>query len=119
DPSTGLLWVPNFGNKRVEVMAPDGSFVASYGGKNGGPELAEVNGVVLDSAGRMFIVDTDNFPWILDSGGEYITRLGPEIPGGHGYIAPPYLALTPDGKLYLPEAAPEANRVIVMQLLRR
>ena len=37
--------------------------------------------------------------------------------GGHGYIAPPYLALTSDGKLHLPEAAPEANRVIVMQLL--
>jgi class 3 adenylate cyclase/outer membrane protein assembly factor BamB len=118
DPTTGFLWVPNYGNKRVEVMAPDGRFVARYGnGTNGNPELAEVNGVVLDSAGRMFIVDTDNFVWVLDSSGKMITRLGPEIPGGHGYIAPPYLALTPDGKLYLPEAAPEANRVIVMQLL--
>jgi DNA-binding beta-propeller fold protein YncE len=116
DRATGLLWVPDFANRRVEVVGPDGSFIATYGdGANGNPTLAEVNGVALDAAGRMFVVDTDNFVWVLDSGGKLITRLGPTIPG-HGSVGPAFIVLTPDGKLYLPDALVGSNRVVVMQL---
>lgn len=117
DPATGNSWVPDFGNRRIQVVAPDGAFVAIYGdGSNGGPQLAETNGVVLDSAGRMFIVDGDNFLWVLDPEGKQIAKLGPEVQG-HGFIWPPYLALSADGKVYLPDTTIGSDRIVVLQLL--
>jgi outer membrane protein assembly factor BamB/class 3 adenylate cyclase len=116
DPATGNIWIPDFGNRRIEVMAADGTFLASYGdGQNGNPQLSELNGVVLDTAGRMFAVDTDNLLWVLDPTGNTLWRLGPEHPGA-GYVAPPFLWLTADGRVYLPDSAPGSNRVVVLQL---
>jgi outer membrane protein assembly factor BamB/class 3 adenylate cyclase len=116
DPATGSIWVPDFGNRRIEVVAPDGTFIATYGdGQDGNPRLAEVNGVVLDKAGRMFVVDTDNFLWVLDPSGRTLWRFGPDLPGA-GYVGPSYLLLTGDGKVYLPDAAAGSNRIVVLQL---
>jgi class 3 adenylate cyclase/outer membrane protein assembly factor BamB len=116
DPATGNIWVPDFANRRVEVVAPDGTFVASYGdGQNGNPQLETVNGVVLDKAGRMFVVDTNNFLWVLDPSGNTLWRLGPDFPGA-GHVAPPYLLLTGDGKIYLPDTTLGNNRIAVLQL---
>ena len=117
DPKTGLLWVPDFANDRVEVVDSEGNFVVEYKvGQGGGPSFTGVNGVVLDEAGRLFVVDDgdNNLVWVLDSDGTVITRLGPQIPG-HGSIGPTYLALTVDGRLYLPDG--NGSRVVVMQLL--
>ena len=117
DPRTGLLWVPDFANDRVEVVDSEGNFVVEYKtGQAGGLSFAGVNGIVLDSAGRLFVVDDgdNNFVWVLDSDGTVITRLGPRIPD-HGSIGPAYLALTVDGRLYLPDGP--GSRVVVMQLL--
>lgn len=115
DSKTGNIWVPDFANDRVQVVATDGTFIAAYGdGQNGGPRLSEVNGVVLDSARRMYIVDTRNFVTVLDPSGHLLWQFGPDLPGA-GYVSPPYLALTSDGKLYLPDAS-GSGRVVVLQL---
>jgi outer membrane protein assembly factor BamB len=115
DPTTGNVWVPDFANRRVQVVASDGSFIAVYGnGQDGGPRLAEVNGVVLDSAGRMYIVDGLNLASVLDPSGKLLWQFGPTWPGA-GFISPPYLALAPDGKLYLPDVS-EKRRIAVLQL---
>ena len=49
-------------------------------GRTGNPTLSEVNGVALDAAGRMFVVDTDNFVWVLDSGGKAHHQAGADDP---------------------------------------
>jgi hypothetical protein len=117
DPRGGNIWVPDFANRRVQVVTPGGEFVANYGtGQNGNPRLAEVNGVVLDSLGRMFIVDTSNVVYVLDRQGRLVTTFGPEIAGA-GFVAAAFLALTPDGKLYLPDAKfPGGDRIVAVQL---
>lgn len=116
DPNSGLLWVPDFANDRVEVVDPDGSFVAAYGTGAEGVSFDGVNGVVLDEAGRIFVVDdgNNNFVWVLDSAGKLVTRLGPRV-RDHGTIQPAFIALTRDGKLYLPDT--NASRIVVLQLL--
>ena len=115
DPASGDVWVPDFGNRRIEVMTQEGQFVAAFGdGSNGTQALDQTNGVVLDRSGRMWIVDTDDFVYVLDPVGRLIARLGPELVAGHGYIAPPYLWLTDDGRLYLPDSV--NNRVAVFQI---
>lgn len=102
DPKTGLLWVPDFANNRIEVVDADGTFVVEYAATDGDVSFTGVNGVVLDDAGRIYAVDdgNNNFFWVLDSAGGVVARLGPEI-AGHGSIGPAHLALGPDGKVYI------------------
>ena len=114
DPATGDLWVPDFDNRRIEVMTQDGQFVTAFGDDPGEQRFAETNGVVLDRGGRMWVVDTDDFVYVLDPTGKLIARFGPEIVAGHGYVAPAYLWLTDDGRLYLPDTA--NDRVVVFQV---
>jgi hypothetical protein len=100
----------------VEVVDANGQFVAEYRADDNGRSFTGVNGVVLDAAGRLFVVDdgNQNFVWVLASDGTVIARMGPRLPD-ESTIQPPYLALTEDGRLYLPDA--EGSRVVVMQLL--
>jgi class 3 adenylate cyclase/DNA-binding beta-propeller fold protein YncE len=116
DPDTGLIWIPDFSNDRVEVVDADGHFVTEYRANDHGRSFTGVNGVVLDRAGRLFVVDDgdNNFVWVLDSEGSVLARMGPRLPDG-STISPTYLALTANGRLYLPDA--EGSRVVVMQLL--
>jgi outer membrane protein assembly factor BamB/class 3 adenylate cyclase len=115
DPGTGNIWVPDFANHRVQVVATDGSFIAAYGNvQNGGPGLAEVNGVVLDDAGRMYIVDTLDVVSVLDPSGRLLWQFGPSWSEA-GRVSPPYLALTANGELYLPDVT-GSGRVVVLQL---
>ena len=116
DPATGLIWVPDYANDRVEVVDANGLFVAEYRADDNGRSFTGVNGVVLDATGRLFVVDdgNQNFVWVLASDGTVIARMGPRLPD-ESKIQPPYLALTEDGRLYLPDA--EGSRVVVMQLL--
>jgi DNA-binding beta-propeller fold protein YncE len=116
DPDTGLIWVPDFSNDRVEVVDTDGRFVTEYRANDNGRTFTGVNGVVLDRAGRLFVVDDgdNNFVWVLDSEGRVLARMGPQLPD-RSTISPTYLALTANGRLYLPDA--EGSRVVIMQLL--
>ena len=114
DPATSDLWVPDFSNRRIEVMTREGQFVTAYGDDPGEQGFAATNGVVLDRGGRMWVVDTDDYLYVLDPTGKRIARFGPGVVTGHGYIAPAYLWLTDDGKLYLPDT--DNNRVVVFQV---
>ena len=113
DPATGNLWVPDFSNHRVEVMTANGAFVTAFGDDPGEQTFNEVNGVVLDAAGRMWVVDTDDYLYVLDPAGRRIARFGPDYPG-HGSIQPAFLWLTADGRLYMPDA--NHDRVSVLQV---
>jgi len=113
DPATGNLWVPDFSNHRVEVMTADGAFVTAFGDDPGEQTFNEVNGVVLDAAGRMWVVDTDDSLYVLDPAGRLIARFGPDY-SGHGTVQPAFLWLTADGRLYLPDA--NHDRISVLQV---
>jgi hypothetical protein len=90
--------------------------VATYGGEtNGGPQMSSINGVTVDAGGRMWAIDTDNYTWVLDAQGRLIAQLGPEY-GEAGFVFPAFLVLTPDGRLYFPDAAPGANRVVEVKV---
>ncbi len=115
DPATGDLWVPDFANRRIEVMTQDGQFVTAFGDSTGEQRTASPNGIVLDRAGRMWIVDTDNYVYVLDPAGRLIARFGPEVVAGHGEVWPSSLWLTDDGRLYLPDTA--NDRIAVYQLV--
>ena len=63
----------------------------------------------------MWIVDTDNYVYVLDPAGRLIARFGPEVVAGHGEVWPSSLWLTDDGRLYLPDTA--NDRIAVYQLV--
>ena len=44
DPATGDLWVPDFANRRIEVMTQDGQFVTAFGDSTGEQRTASPNG---------------------------------------------------------------------------
>ncbi len=113
DPATGNLWVPDFSNHRVEVMTANGAFVTAFGDDPGEQTFNEVNGVVLDGAGRMWVVDTDDYLYVLDPSGRRIAQFGPDYPG-HGTIQPAFLWLTADGRLYMPDS--NHDRISVLQV---
>ena len=113
DPATGNVWVPDFANRRIQVMTADGAFVTAFGDDPDEQDFNYVNGVVLDRAGRMWVVDTDDYVYVLDPSGRRIARFGPDYPG-HGTIQPAYLWLTDDGRLYLPDS--NHDRIVVLQV---
>ncbi|TMB52127.1 MAG: 6-bladed beta-propeller [Chloroflexi bacterium] len=45
DPATGLIWVPDYANDRVEVVDANGLFVAEYRADDNGRSFTGVNGL--------------------------------------------------------------------------
>ena len=54
----GNLYVADSGNSRIQKLAPDGSFVASFGRKGQGPgEFQFLDGLLVDGAGKIYFTD--------------------------------------------------------------
>jgi DNA-binding beta-propeller fold protein YncE len=117
DPE-GNVYITNTGNKRVHVFTSDGEFLRQFGGVGFAlGQFDEPVGIAIDPvSGMVFIADTWNQRVQSFSQGEPgkdIPDNSWEISGWYGQSLDnkPYLAIGPDGNLFLTD--PEASRVLV------
>jgi len=116
--SEGNLYISNTGNKRINVFSPKGEFLYKFGSVGYAPgQFDEPVGIAIDIENDLiFVADTWNQRI------QTFQRKGPdaEIPVniweisswyGKGLDNKPYLAIGPDGNLYVSD--PEISRVLV------
>jgi uncharacterized protein (TIGR03437 family) len=117
--SAGNLYVADWGNNRIRKVANGtittvaGNGTRGFSGDNGPPtnaQLANPQGVAVDSAGNLYIADFGNFRIRKVSNGVITTVAGNGTPGFSGdngpatgaQLANPYgVAIDPAGNLYI------------------
>ena len=131
--SAGNLYIADSGNNRIRKVTTDGLIhtvagngQAGFSGDGGAATAAELNspqGIGLDSAGNLYISDTDNFRvrMAAASSGTISTIAGTGVPGTTGDGAPAIhatlssprgLALDASGNLYIADSIPGKLRMV-------
>jgi sugar lactone lactonase YvrE len=78
--------------------------------------LGEVNGAVLDRAGRLFVVDTTSRIFVLDAAGALVAVIPNDLPDV-GRVELASLAIDDAGRLYIADiGAGMARRLIIAQV---
>jgi outer membrane protein assembly factor BamB len=117
DLATDEVYIPDFGNRRVSVFSTDGTWLRHYDRKlNDELRFDEVNGVVVDRAGRLFVLDTSNRLFVLDGEGTLLHIFAATAPGVGDIEFGPYV-IDDDGRIYLIDLSGTTEaRLIIGQL---
>jgi outer membrane protein assembly factor BamB len=106
--------IPDFANRRIAVFAKDGTFLRNYASDpRSGSSLREVNQVIVDGLGRLFVLDTSGNVLVLDHDGHLVATIPLTFEG----LAPLDafgMALGPEGRLYV--ADPGQHVIVELQL---
>ena len=100
------IFVADTGNERVQVFAPDGTFLRAFGGYGSGPDrLIEPVGLAIGPNGFVYVADSGNARIsVFTPSGTPVAQWPVESwPGAIDGAPPsnqPYLAFGPDGLLY-------------------
>lgn len=103
--SSGLLYVTDSGNFRVQVLDQEGNQVRTWGspGRHLG-QFTRPKGIATDSSGNIYVVDAafGNFQ-IFTPEGELLLYLGSrsEIAGATKYMLPAGIDVDEDGRIYV------------------
>jgi sugar lactone lactonase YvrE len=105
--SDDAIYVVDTGNERVQRFAPDGTFVAAWGGYGTAPgQLIEPVGIAIGPDGNLYVADSGNARIaIFTPDGEPVAQWPVSVwptsaPGGLPPAYQPYLAFDADGNLY-------------------
>jgi DNA-binding beta-propeller fold protein YncE len=102
----GRLWVADFGNHRVQMLAPDLEPIAAYGRQGKGPLQVEQPCAVAIADGRVYVADTWNGRvQVLDAEG----RMTSEWRGS--FFGPRGIAVGPDRRVFLADTGNHRIRV--------
>lgn len=105
-----------YGNSRVLKFAADGKFMNQWGTKGTGLGQFDLpHGIVLDAAGRVFVVDRQNARvQVFDSKGNYLTQWK----GAH-FVNPQDIAIGSDGTAFVVDIGddklPDRSGVLVIR----
>lgn len=105
DPSSGLLYVVDGGNFRVQVFKQDGAFVSTFGkiGRRFG-QFSRPKGIAVDPEGNVYVSDTShgNFQ-IFNPKGQLLLFVGDrsDQPEPAKYMLPAGLDVDEDGRVYM------------------
>jgi outer membrane protein assembly factor BamB len=106
--------IPDFANRRIAVFSKDGTFLRDYtSDPQSGLFLQEVNQVIVDASGRLFVLDTSGNVSVLDPGGHLVTTI-PLTFDGLATLDAFGMALSQDGRLYV--ADPDQHVIVELQL---
>ncbi|MDP3565265.1 MAG: PKD domain-containing protein, partial [Methanoregula sp.] len=109
---SGIVSVVDSDNGRVQVFAPNGTFMRMYGG-NGTPggEFKSINSLAIDAGGNSFVVDQMG-TWIInkyDPNGHFVAGGGTRGTGNSEFQWPMGIAVDPTGNMYIVDSS--NNRV--------
>jgi len=109
----GLVYVSDTGNKRIQVFAADGTFVAQFGGKGAlDGQMDEPVGIAIAPDGTIYVADTWNQRvQVFDSQRFFRLKWDLDTWYGQSLQNKPYVALDPQGRVYLTD--PEMYRILV------
>ena len=114
DDATDEFYVADFSNRRVSVFSAAGTWLRNYGGDmGGGNRLGEVNGVSVDSAGRLFILDGTSRIFVVARDGTPIAVIDSTDPD-LGFAEAASFVLDAQGRLYYPEIREGAGAQLVI-----
>ncbi|MHB1355165.1 MAG: flippase activity-associated protein Agl23 [Anaerolineae bacterium] len=110
--SEGNVLVVDTGNKRIVKYAPDGTFIAGFGGDGGEPgKMREPVGLVVAKDGTVLVADTWNQRiQTFDSALQPLAQWPVRAWVGTSVGNKPYLALDAQGNVYTTD--PSGNRII-------
>jgi len=84
DPSTGNLYVADWGSDRIQEFSPEGAFIASFGSLGSGDgQLSYPSGLAVNSSGDVYVADTVNHrvqEWVA-VGTAAVNTAAPQISG--------------------------------------
>ncbi|MBC7248934.1 MAG: TIGR03663 family protein [Anaerolineae bacterium] len=111
--SSGLVYVTDTGNKRVQVFDANGRFVAQFGGLGVlEGKMDEPVGLALDAEGHLYVADTWNQRvQVFDKDFRFLKQWSVNAWIGQGVNNKPYLAVDSGGRVYITD--PEGYRVLV------
>jgi uncharacterized protein (TIGR03663 family) len=109
----GQIYVSDTGNKRIQVFAPDGTFLAQWGGKGAlDGKLDEPVGLAVGTNGEVFVADTWNQRiQVFDAEHFFVRKWQVDSWYGQALENKPYLALDAQNRLYATD--PEGYRILV------
>jgi YYY domain-containing protein len=94
----GRVWVADFGNQRVQLFGPDGSFLRAFGSRGSGPgQFNDPCGIAVGPSGLVFVADTwnsrvqvfdDKGGWLREWDGSFFGPRGIAVDtGGSVFVA--------------------------------
>ena len=108
------MLIPDFANMRISVFTKEGTFLRTYASDpQSGLFLSEVNQVIVDPSGRLFVLDTSGNVYVLDPDGHLIATI-PLTFDGIGTLDAFGIALGPTGRLFV--ADPDKHIIVELQL---
>jgi sugar lactone lactonase YvrE len=108
------VYIPDFANRRVSVFSTDGTWLRHYDRRlNDDLRFDEVNGVFVDRAGRLFVLDTTNRLFVLDRDGTLRHTFVMTAPGAGDREAGPFV-IDDDGRIYLIELSITAETQLII-----
>lgn len=96
------IFVTDTGNERVQVFAPDGTFLRAFGGYGTEPgQLMEPVGIAIGPDGNVYVADTGNSRIsVFEQDGVPVTQI--PVPDWQGQVSQQnYLRFGADGVLYI------------------
>jgi DNA-binding beta-propeller fold protein YncE len=102
----GNLYVLDPFNGRVQVLAPDGTFLREFGEPGAGKgQLAAPSGIGNDGDGRVYVTEFGNRRLqIFDSGGQFLAAWAPSAAAGGPFLAPADVAVDSAGTVWVTDA---------------
>ena len=110
------IFVVDTGNERVQVFAPDGTFLRAWGGMGSEPgQFVEPVGIVVGPDGRVYVADSGNGRIsVFQRDGTPIAQWPVDAWQGQAYFEP-YLAFDNNGLLYATSSATGTVEVFDIQ----
>jgi streptogramin lyase len=97
--ATGIVYVSDSLNSRIQKFTPNGDFIIAWGGFGDGPgQFKNPEGIAVDGVGNVYVAD--------DSTGK-IQKFDPDgnyLGGVQGFIAPKQVDVDRDGNVYVVDA---------------
>ncbi len=100
---SGEIFVSDGNNQRIQVFAPDGSFLRMFGSKGNGPgQLLRGHAIDFGPDGKLFVADVDNSRIaVFDAEGKFLYAWGRAGKGPGLFQAPHGLGVDPEGNLFV------------------